>query len=584
MAAVIASLAMVSTNAVADDEVKAQRVSANGSYEFQPSWGIGLQYGLTFTEMTDYNENLLIPGRQSYFDANFVASHELYGEWSPVEGFRISLFAGYQSLYLSDTGFSYIYGGIEPAWAARRSFYEFAVGVGLGYGYSLVDSSKGDMDGHGLMVRPFVESRFYLNEIFALYLRLAFQYYKEFGLEASDYIKSNDTNGDVNVDEIQFVGPHVALGVRFGSYPEHVKSIGDSDGDGVLDDIDECPDEAGSAEYYGCSNPDKDGDGLCDAWVSEKSLSATFSDVCQSADKCPGDAEDIDGFEDEDGCPDPDNDGDGLCDTWVAEQGLSEKYADKCSGSDKCPAEVEDIDGFLDKDGCPDPDNDGDGLCDPWVAEQGLSEKYADVCKEVDYCPNVSSNMPGTYGCGNPDPDNDGYCEKWVYDQNLQNAFPQCKGLDYCPNEKGTNEKGCIPKRVEVTEAAIQINDTINFDVNKATIKKTSDSLLEEIAQVFKDNPQIKKVSIEGHTDLSGNAKKNQKLSEDRAKSVMDRLVKLGVEPSRMTSAGFGSSRPIEPLAKGQKKETKEQAAKNRRVEFNIVEQDVVKKMIEVKE
>ena len=534
MAAVIASLAMVSTNAVADDEVKAQRVSANGSYEFQPSWGIGLQYGLTFTEMTDYNENLLIPGRQSYFDANFVASHELYGEWSPVEGFRISLFAGYQSLYLSDTGFSYIYGGIEPAWAARRSFYEFAVGVGLGYGYSLVDSSKGDMDGHGLMVRPFVESRFYLNEIFALYLRLAFQYYKEFGLEASDYIKSNDTNGDVNVDEIQFVGPHVALGVRFGSYPEHVKSIGDSDGDGVLDDIDECPDEAGSAEYYGCSNPDKDGDGLCDAWVSEKSLSATFSDVCQSADKCPGDAEDIDGFEDEDGCPDPDNDNDGICDTWVA--------------------------------------------------EQGLSEKYADVCKEVDYCPNVSSNMPGTYGCGNPDPDNDGYCDKWVYDQNLQKAFPQCKGLDYCPNEKGTNEKGCIPKRVEVTEAAIQINDTINFDVNKATIKKTSDSLLEEIAQVFKDNPQIKKVSIEGHTDLSGNAKKNQKLSEDRAKSVMDRLVKLGVEPSRMTSAGFGSSRPIEPLAKGQKKETKEQAAKNRRVEFNIVEQDVVKKTIEVKE
>jgi outer membrane protein OmpA-like peptidoglycan-associated protein len=65
------------------------------------------------------------------------------------------------------------------------------------------------------------------------------------------------------------------------------------------------------------------------------------------SDRCPGDAEDADGFEDEDGCPDPDNDGDGVADL-----------------QDQCPADAEDRDGFQDTDGCPDPDNDGDGVLD----------------------------------------------------------------------------------------------------------------------------------------------------------------------------------------------------------------------------
>ena len=65
------------------------------------------------------------------------------------------------------------------------------------------------------------------------------------------------------------------------------------------------------------------------------------------ADKCPTEAEDKDGFEDDDGCPDPDNDKDGIPDA-----------------ADKCPNEAEDKDGFQDEDGCPDPDNDGDGIPD----------------------------------------------------------------------------------------------------------------------------------------------------------------------------------------------------------------------------
>ena len=588
MAAALAAMTTFSTVAVADNgdggASLPPRVSADGQYTFKPSWGVGLQYGVTFTDMDNWNKHLLIPGATNTYDVDVLAHHELYGEWTPVEGFRMSVFGGYQSLYITKTGFGYYYGGIEPAWSARRSFYEMAVGLGVAYGGSMVDTNHGDMNGHGLMLRPFVEARFYPSDIFAIYLRLAFQYYKEFGLEANGWVTSADVHKRVDTDELQYAGPTVSLGVRFGSYPEPRCEIGDRDGDGVLDDVDDCPDAPGQAAYYGCGNPDSDGDGYCDPWVAEKGLGKVFEPLCVGVDKCAEEAEDADGFEDEDGCPDVDNDGDKLCDPWVAEQGLLEKYASVCNSADMCVNEAEDLDEVEDEDGCPDPDNDKDGFCDPWVAEQGLLEKYASVCHDTDLCPYKGATEPELYGCGDPDSDQDGYCEAWIYEEGLESHFPQCKGLDRCPNEKGTDAKGCIPRRVEVTEAAIEIHDTINFDVNKATIKKNSDSLLEEIADVFKQNPQIKKVSIEGHTDLSGNAKKNQKLSEDRAKSVMDRLIKLGVEPERMTSSGFGLSRPVEPLAPGQKKETKDQAAKNRRVEFNIVEQDVVKKQVTIAE
>jgi len=123
--------------------------------------------------------------------------------------------------------------------------------------------------------------------------------------------------------------------------------IGDADGDGLLDDVDQCPNEPedidGFQDEDGCPDPDNDGDGVLDV-----------------NDGCPNDAEDIDGFEDEDGCPDPDNDGDGILDV-----------------DDQCPNEP----GTIENNGCPDPDRDGDGVPD-----------------RVDNCP----DEPGTvenHGC-----------------------------------------------------------------------------------------------------------------------------------------------------------------------------------------
>jgi hypothetical protein len=184
---------------------------------------------------------------------HFVADHELYGEWTPVEGFRISLFAGYQSLYISDPGFSYIYGGLEPAFSVRRSFYEFAVGLGLAYGGSITDA-KSDVNGHGLLVRPFVEARFYPCDIFAIYLRLAFSYYKEFGFEFPndwDLHDANNKRSDYE-DKLSYAGPNVAVGFRFGDYATPLVVVPDSDGDGVLDDIDDCKDVSGEEQFNGC--------------------------------------------------------------------------------------------------------------------------------------------------------------------------------------------------------------------------------------------------------------------------------------------------------------------------------------------
>ena len=89
----------------------------------------------------------------------------------------------------------------------------------------------------------------------------------------------------------------------------------------------------------------------------------------------------------------PDTDGDGLCDPWVSEEGLAEKYAAMCSGFDNCPEEPEDFDGFQDDDGCPDPDNDRDGLCDPWVEAKGMLAQNAHICKGVDLCPDQSESL-----------------------------------------------------------------------------------------------------------------------------------------------------------------------------------------------
>ncbi len=146
----------------------------------------------------------------------------------------------------------------------------------------------------------------------------------------------------------------VSLGVSY-AFISHR----DSDGDGIIDADDHCPDQPedydGFEDSDGCPDYDNDGDGIPDI-----------------KDQCPNEAEDFDGFQDTDGCPDLDNDGDGILDK-----------------DDKCPNEAEDFDGFQDEDGCPDLDNDGDGILDKDDKCPNQPETFNGY-QDDDGCPDVA--------------------------------------------------------------------------------------------------------------------------------------------------------------------------------------------------
>lgn len=132
------------------------------------------------------------------------------------------------------------------------------------------------------------------------------------------------------------------------------------------------------------------------------------------------------------------------------------------------------------------------------------------------------------------------------------------------------------PARVEVRDNKIEIKEKIQFDHAKATIKSESHDLLDEIVQVIKDNPHIKKIAIEGHASADGNADFNRTLSDNRAKAVRTYLIEKGISEELLTAKGFGQDKPIAT------NDTEEGREQNRRVEFNIVEQDITQKKVEV--
>ena len=104
----------------------------------------------------------------------------------------------------------------------------------------------------------------------------------------------------------------------------------------------------------------------------------------------------------------------------------------------------------------------------------------------------------------------------------------------------------------------------IQFETGKAIIKPVSYSILNDVAKILKEYNYYD-VSIDGHTDNTGKADANLKLSQERAKAAMDYLVKQGVDASRMTSQGFGITKPIAD------NKTAAGRAQNRRVEFNLI-------------
>src|SRR5690554_1960322 len=114
----------------------------------------------------------------------------------------------------------------------------------------------------------------------------------------------------------------------------------------------------------------------------------------------------------------------------------------------------------------------------------------------------------------------------------------------------------------------ITIRRQINFATNSAEILESSNALLLEVADVILRNPEIRLLEIQGHTDDRGGAELNLRLSQDRAESVRAWLVRNGVDESRLIAKGYGLTRPLVPNI------TSANRAKNRRVEFVILESD----------
>ncbi|PIR20693.1 MAG: hypothetical protein COV45_03840 [Deltaproteobacteria bacterium CG11_big_fil_rev_8_21_14_0_20_47_16] len=144
---------------------------------------------------------------------------------------------------------------------------------------------------------------------------------------------------------------------------------------------------------------------------------------------------------------------------------------------------------------------------------------------------------------------------------------------DYCPTQFMDTENpgarpGCpnINRVVKIVGDRILIFRPINFETGSSVITGDSMMVIDQIAALIQQSPELKKVLVEGHTDNVGGEKLNQQLSEERAKAVVDSLVTRGVSANRLTSRGWGMSKPLTSNS------TEDGRAKNRRVEFHILE------------
>ena len=227
--------------------------------------------------------------------------------------------------------------------------------------------------------------------------------------------------------------------------------------------------------------------------------------ILDSEDRCPDDP----GLSAFRGCPDRDNDG----------------IADL---DDKCPDEP----GLESFQGCP--DTDGDGIID-----------------SKDKCPK-QAGLAEYEGC--PDTDGDKIADP----------------VDKCPQTPGVPEEmGCPAKpKEEVMKKFTGAIRGIQFDTNKATIRKQSFPTLDEAVQVMAEYPHITLI-IEGHTDDRGSDEKNMKLSQARADSVKQYFVMKGIATDRLTALGYGETKPVAT------NKTNAGRQDNRRIEFKLVQPNI---------
>ncbi|MDA0714299.1 MAG: OmpA family protein [Bacteroidetes bacterium] len=201
------------------------------------------------------------------------------------------------------------------------------------------------------------------------------------------------------------------------------------------------------------------------------------------------------------GCPD--SDGDGIA-----------------NAKDACP----DVAGLAEFNGCI--DSDGDGISD-----------------DKDRCPSESGSE-ALKRC--PDTDGDSVAD-------VDDKCPDVAGL--------AKNKGCPEVSQAVKEVFTKALQGIQFESGRDVIKSSSFTILNNVADIMKENPAYK-LFIQGHTDSQGDDAMNQELSDRRSAAVKAYLEGKAVAGDRMRSQGYGESNPVADNG------TAAGRAKNRRVEF----------------
>ena len=297
---------------------------------------------------------------------------------------------------------------------------------------------------------------------------------------------------------------------------------------------------------------------------------------------------------------------------------------------DQCVTDPEDKDGWRDEDGCPDPSTmvmfrfvDDDGYAvegvGSTVSGPGIEPMVKDGAYEAALHPGAYSvvaeangyepvNMeavvpaqttaevkvqmkalPGTLVIKTNDPSGKAVAAQWTIGNDFVDS-PQgvseqqikpgkyvlrVQAADYkivrqpielAPGERKELQFTLEPSKIVITKEKIELREEVFFDTGKATIKPESFAMLTEVAGVLKDNPDITKISVEGHTDSRGSNLSNQKLSEARAAAVRQFLIDQGLQPERLVSQGYGESKP---LIQGNNEAA---WARNRRVDILILE------------
>ena len=323
------------------------------------------------------------------------------------------------------------------------------------------------------------------------------------------------------------------------------KKIADRDGDGIIDKLDDCPDEFGLEVFAGCPDRDLDSipdkiDNCPDEFGPKENNGCPWGDkdgdgLTDNVDECP----DVPGPEENKGCPWGDIDGDGVTDN-----------IDECdtipgpAENNGCPWGDRDEDGVLDNvDKCPDETGPAENQGCPWGDRDGDG-----VLDNVDRCPDVPGPVDNE-GCPYQDSDGDGVID-------LE---------DDCPRTPGPAENnGCPVIEKEEQEVLNTAFDNLEFETGSDVIRSSSYESLDELAALLTKKPDYR-LQISGHTDDVGSAESNMRLSEKRSKSVAKYLSNKGVDTSNFIVEWFGESKPAYP------NNTPEGRQKNRRVEMKVV-------------